>query len=74
MHFVVQLDELVERLFPEPYSERAQQLAEETSAAVACAAALEAATPKSAASTTLTPAMDIVLPSAAASGRRPAHA
>ncbi|KAK9865539.1 hypothetical protein WJX84_006645 [Apatococcus fuscideae] len=63
----MQLDELVERLFPELYSERAQQLAEETSAAVACAAALEAATPKSAASTTLTPAMDIVLPSAAAS-------
>ncbi|KAK9863831.1 hypothetical protein WJX84_000104 [Apatococcus fuscideae] len=61
----MQLDELVERLFPEPYAERSQQIADETSAAVAYAAAMAACTPSKA---PVTPAVDIVLPPSETSG------
>lgn len=62
---LLQLDELVERLFPEPYAERSQQIADETSAAVASAAALAASTPSKA---PVAHAVDIVLPPAETSG------
>ena len=64
----MQLDELVERLYPEPYAERSQQIADETSAAVASAAALAASTSTK---TPVSPAVDIVLPPAETPGAHP---